>query len=417
MAYSIQDWQNDVASATHGTTINKIPNIYGIANRTARAVLADVNPKETQRIVQLSQVFNNVFDYTIPIDVKGDDFVDIRPQAGRKPQDIFQQGYEQWFDAYKGVSWKNKIYTQWNTGIKTLRIEAPTLTSPVTICDTSTTNGWTASGGAQNIGLDTLNNVAGGGAITFDLAAGQSTGSIQVSTLNPIDLTGKVNIDTEFYWVYLPNGSAITSLDLKWGSDYTANYYHLTVSINQQGNTFVNGWNLIACPWASATKVGSPVITAFDSIQLTPTYNGQLQTGLKFCNLTSNTGYIFEAVYYSKYLFRDPSTNAFQEKVVDVTDINKLINLDTDSYNLFFNKSMYFIAQSLQGADAEYDANFYGGSPDDDPKKAGGGEYGKALRAYIAKNPSESMLKGSSYYTLRSPRYGFRYPISPNQSN
>lgn len=416
MAYSIQDWLNDVASATHGTTINKIPNIYGIANRTARAVLADVNPKETQRIVQLSQVFNNVFDYAIPPDVKGDEFIDIRPQAGRKPSDIFQQGYAQMFDANKNVSWKNKIYTQWNTGIKTLRIEAPTLTSPITLCDTSTITGWSATAGAQNIGLDSINNVAGGGAITFDLAAGSGTGSIQINTLNPVDVTGHVNIDTEFYWVYLPSGSAITNLNLKWGSDYTSNYYNLTVTTNAQGNAFVNGYNLIAVPWVSATKVGTPIITAFDSVQLTLTYNSTLQTGLKFCNLTSNTGYIFEAQYYSKYLFRDPSTNAFQEKVIDVTDINKLINLDTDSYNLFFNKSMCYVSQSLQGADAEYDANFFGGSPDDDPKVSGGGEYGKALRAYIAKNPSESMLKGSSYYTVSRPRYGFKYPISPNNN-
>lgn len=409
MAYSVQDVLNDLTSVTHGTTVNKIPNVYGILSRAAREVLADVNPKETQKIVQLSQVFNNVFDYACPTDVKGDEFIDIRPQAGRKPSDIFQQGYEQWFDANKGVSWKNKIYTQWNTGIKTLRIEAPTLTSPITITDTSSTTGWTATSGAGNIGVDTINNVAGGGAITFDLAAGPTSGSIQISTLTPLNLTPNVNIDTEFYWVYLPNGAGITSLDLRWGSDITANYYHLLVTVNQQGNAFVNGWNLIAIPWVSATKVGTPVVTAFDSVQLIVNYNGAAQTGLKFCNLTSNTGYIFEAVYYSKYLFRDPSTNAFQEKVSDVTDINKILNLDTDSYDIYFNKVAFLVAQSLQGADAEYDANYFGG------EDGQGGLYGNSLKKYQAKNPSESMIKGSSYYTPNSPRYGVRYPVSPYQ--
>ncbi len=388
MSYSITTLLTDIASITHGTKTTKIPNIYGHINRAARQVLLDVDPKETQRIAQLAQVFNNVFDYAAPSDLKGDRFVDLRPQAGRHPGDIFQQDYAQTFDANKLMSASNAIYTQWNTGVKTLRIEAPTLTSPVTLTDTSTITGWTTTAGAQNITLDTLYNVAGGGAIQFDLAAGSGTGSIQISTLTPIDLTTNLNIDTLFAWVYIPLASAITSFDVQWGSDVTANYYHLTVTTTQQGTAFQNGWNLIALPWSSATKVGSPTLTSYKAVKLTVAYNSTLQTGLKFCNLTSNTGYIFEMQYYSKYLFRDPSTNAFQETVVDSTDNNKIINLDTESYNMLFNKTAYFIAQALSGADAEYDAKFFDS------------EYESALRRYRALNPSEAKTKAESYYTL-----------------
>ena len=388
MSYTVTTLLTDIGSVIHGTKTNKIPNIYGHINRAARQLLQDVDPKETQRVLQLAQVFNNVFDYTCPADLKGDRLVDLRPQAGRKPGDIFQQGYSENFDAWKGVSLANKIITQWNTGVKTIRIEAPTLTSPVVLCDTSTITGWTATTGAQNISLDTTNNVAGGGAVVFDLAAGSGSGSVQISTLSAVDLTGHVNIDTLFAWVYIPLASAITSFNVRWGSDVTANYYNLTVTTTQQGTAFQNGWNLIALPWTSATKVGSPVTTAYDSVQLTVAYNSTLQTGLKFCNLTSNTGYIFEMQYYSKYLFRDPSTNVFQETVVDVTDNNKLINLDTDSYNMLFNKTAYFIAQALQGADAAYDATFFDA------------EYEKGVKRYAGLNPSETKIKAESYYAM-----------------
>jgi hypothetical protein len=389
MAYSVQTFLNDVATAIHGTTVNKVPGIYNIANRAARAFILDVDPKETQRIVQLPQVFNSVFDYPCPVDVKGDRVVDIGPQAGRMPGDVYPQGYAQDFAANQNVSFDNKTYTQWNTGIKTLRIEAPNLPAPLVLCDTSTVTGWTATSGAQNLSLDTTNNVAGGGDITFDLAAGPTTGSIQVSTLQPIDVSARVNIDTEYFWVYLPTGSAFTSLTLRWGSDVTANYYTYTTSVTQQGTAFQNGWNLIAMPWASATKVGTPVLTAFDSVQLVPTYNGTLQTGVKFCNLTSITGTYFQAQYYSKYFFRDPVTNAFQETIASGgVDDNKLINLDTDSYNLYFNKMATYVAQSLQGADADYDATFWDN------------EYRMALEKYKALNPSEAMLKSSSYYPM-----------------
>ena len=120
---------SDLSSVVHGTTTNKVPNIYGIINRAARAVLLDVDPKETQRITQLNQVFNDVFDYPAPVDLKGDSFVDLRPQAGRNPGDIFQQNYAENFDAQKLLGLSNKVYTQWNSGVKTLRIEAPTLTA------------------------------------------------------------------------------------------------------------------------------------------------------------------------------------------------------------------------------------------------------------------------------------------------
>ena len=392
--YSVTNLITDLGSVIHGTKTNKIPNLYGHISRAARQVLQDVDPKETQRIVQLSQVFNDVFDYPAPSDLKGDRFIDLRPQAGRTPSDIFQQDYAQTFDANKLSLTSNAIYTQWNTGVKTLRIEAPTLTAPITLSDTSSLLGWSATSGAQNISLDTLYNVAGGGAIQFDLAAGSATGSVQISTLTPVDMTGHLNIDTLFAWVYIPLASAITSLDVQWGSDLTANYYHLTVSTTQQGLAFQNGWNLIALPWASATKVGSPILTAYDSVQLTVNYNSTLQTGLKFCSLTSNTGGIFELQYYSKFLFRDPSTNAFQESVTDATDNTKLINLDTESYNLLFNKTAYFIAQALQGSDAQYDATFFDS------------EYESALKRYKGQNPSEAKIKAESYYSL--PRNGRR---------
>jgi hypothetical protein len=385
---------NDLSSVIHGTTANKIPNIYGHINRAARALLLDVDPKETTRIVSLAQVFNDVYDYAIPVDVKGDRITDIRPQAGRTPSDIFVQDYATTFDSLKSLNLSNAIYTQWNTGVKTLRIEAATLKTPLVITDTSSTTGWTVTTGAQNLSLDTSNNVAGGGALTFDLAAGSATGSIQISTLSPIDMTDSVNIDTEFFWVYLPTGASITNLILKWGSDYTANYYTSTVTTTQQGTAFQNGWNLIAMPWVSASKVGTPTLTAYDSVQLTVTYNSTLQTGVKFCNLTSNRGYILECQYYSKYLFRNPTTNAFQETVVDNTDDNKLINLDTESYNLLFNKTAFYVAQALQGADSSYDATLWDT------------EYTQALKRYRAQNPSEAMKKAEFYYKPPKKAFG-----------
>lgn len=394
MSYTISTLINDISSVIHGTTANKVPNIYGHINRAARTLLLDVDPKETQRIVQLaSQVFDDVYDYPIPADLKGDKTIDLRLTAGRIPSEVFTQDYAVTFDSQKSLGLSNAVYTQWNTGVKSFRIEAPFLTSPTTLCDTSTTTGWTATSGAASLELDSTNYVAGGGALQFNLSASVSSGYIENSTLTPIDLDDWANVSTLFMWVYLPDGSDITSVNLRWGSS-SSNYYNYTATTNQQGNAFTDGWNLLAFPWVSATTVGTPDTEAIDYSRVTFAYDSTLQTGVKVCNITSNPGYIFEVQYYSKYLFRNASTNAFQETVTDATDNSVIVNLDTESYNLLFNKTAFYVAQALQGADAQYDAVFFDS------------EYQAALKRYKAQNPSEVIKKSETYYQMPNKSFG-----------
>ena len=97
-----------------------------------------------------------------------------------------------------------------------------------------------------------------------------------------------------------------------------------------------------------------------------------------------------EYVYYSKYLFRDSSTGTFQETV---TDDSNLINLDTDSYNLLFNKTAYYIAQQLQGQDAMYDASYWAN------------EYKTALDRYKMMYKSEVQKPKVPYYGFPTPGY------------
>ena len=394
MAYSVQTLLNDVASATHGTTINKIPNVYGLINRASRSVLLDVDPKETQRIVQMPQIFQNVYDYACPPDLKGDRLVDLRLQAGRMPWMVFTQTYAETFDAGKLTTFLNKIYTQWNTGVKTLRIQAPFLTSPTTLTDTGTLDGWAVDGaGCVNISLNTTNNPAGGGAIQCNLSAGFSSGTITNSSLFPVDMSALANIATGFMWVYLPSGAAINSITLSWGSD-ASDYYYSTASATQQNTAFIDGWNLVAFDWSTAGVTGTPDPTQLSYCQVSPSWNGTLQTGFEFCNVQFADGYYFDLQYYSKYLFRDPNTNVFQETVNSILDNGKIINLDTESYNLLFNKTAFLVAQSLQGADAAYDADYWQT------------EYNNALTRYRAQNPSESIEKAEPYYRIMNKGYG-----------
>jgi hypothetical protein len=95
--------------------------------------------------------------------------------------------------------------------------------------------------------------------------------------------------------------------------------------------------------------------------------------------------------YYSKFLFRDAITGAWQETV---TDSSNLVNLDTESYNLFLYQSTYLAAQQQQGLGALFfDANYFLQL------------YQQDLKRYKSIYKSEVQIPQSTYYTPTNPRY------------
>ena len=390
MSYSITNLAADVSGALHGTTINQITNWYGLIDRAARRLISDVDPMETKRIMPIGgTIFNSVWDYPLPADLKGNKIIDIAPQVNRQSWDLWLQTFNQDFDRTKGTPWSNDMLSVlFNSGVKTLRLNAPFLNPPLLIDAANYTTGWTASGGATTPTLDTVNYAYSGGSLLFNLQAGYTTGTLTKTLSSPIDLTTHQNLATEFLYTYLPTPSAVTSVTYQFGSDAN-DYYQVSTSVTQQNTAFTQGWNFLAMPWPGSTVVGTPVVSNIQWISVTWTYNGTLQTGIRLNDINSNLGSILNMEYYSKYLFSS-NTGVWQETVQADTD---LINLDTDSYNLLFNLVMCLATQQQQGLDALfYDGNFFMQ------------QYTNDLQTYKNKYPSEVQLAQSTYYKLRKPR-------------
>lgn len=393
MAYNIQSLKNDLQGAIHGTTLNQITNLNGVINRAARQLLLDVDPQETKRTLEfVNPIFNTVFDYPIAADVKGNTIVDIRPQVRRIPRDIWSQAYNQAFDVAKqNIYASADMFTMnFNTGIKTLRINAPFLNPPVIVNEAEGTavNGtWTVGGTASNLTTNNMNFVQGSGSLQFDIATG--TGWVENATMSAVNLSEVLNQAYLFAWAYVPTGSNLTSVELRWGSS-SANYYHLSVTQNQQAIAFVNGWNQEQFIWSSAATVGSPNPATINYVRVSLTVSAGM-TGCLVNGINSILGTILEYEYYSKYMFRDATTGTFQETV---TDDSNLINLDTESYNLLFNLVGYLAVQQQQGLDASfYDGSFFQNA------------YQDALAKYKARYKSELQKPQSVYYPVPPKGY------------
>jgi len=392
MSYSIQDCKNDLTGILHQTQLNQITNIDGVIDRAARKLLLDVDPQETKRTLEfVNPIFNSVNQYPIADDVKGNKIIDIFPQVQRLPRDVWSQAYNQAFNVAKQniFTLQNMFTMNFNTGLKTILINAPFLNNPVIIdqIEAIQQNGtWATGGTATGLVVNNSNFVQGAGSLQFNTTVGAAY--LENSTLTPIDLSEVVNQASFFTNVYVPTGTSLTSVNLRIGSSST-DYYTATVTLNQAGNAFVNGWNLCQFVWSSMTTTGSPNSAALDYARITLNVTGTL-TGCLINGLDSILGTILSYEYYSKYLFRDATTGAFQEKV---TDDSNLINLDTESYNLLFNLVAYYALQQQQGIDSGYDATYFKN------------EYEDALKKYRGMYLSEVQKPQTTYYAQPNKSY------------
>lgn len=386
MSYSLIDVENELSGMLHGTTTNSITNLFGVYYRAARKVQRDLDVQETIRIVEFANpIYNSIYDYAIPSDLKGNAVIDIRPQVNRLPGDQFLQQYNQDFDLWKSTSLTDAFTVQWNTGVKTARINAPWIVAPVVINEAinlSSNGTWAVGGGANNLSVSNIYSAVGSSSITFDLDISGS-GYIECTGMDAIDLTQNENQAQQFWLQYLPTGSDFTAMELRWGSS-SSDYWSATVTADFNVNAWVNGWNTNGVPWASASSTGSPDASSVTYLRVTYTYS-TVQTGVHINSFTSNLGAILELEYYSKDLFSS-AAGAFKEKPTLNSD---LVNLDTETYDVFVYQVALQAALQLQdGGIAQIDVTSFKEQYDD------------AVRRYRALYKSQKQKPQSVYYAM-----------------
>lgn len=471
---NITTLKSELEGILHGTTLNKVTNLDRVIDRAARQLLLDVDPQETIRMIELDPIFDQVYTYAAPTDLKGNGVIDIRPQVQRTLRDRFSQTYSQEFDLYKDYSLQANYNVQFNTGVKTLEINAPLLNTGIILneADSLTGNG-TWAGTVSSISIDSVNFAAGSGALKFNLTA---TGQYIATTMpTAVDLSTHVLQSSLFFWVYIPDADHVTSVSLYLGPSSTSYWSTGNITTQADGTAFQDGWNLIKGAWTTAPwyiKVtnnssysvtnsvgtdsqliapggtytwyfaGSSVVYTYDTLggfdiptTVTPTANwdytlidsvgvpgtveesgvsnttntlttavtsyqyvrvtyntdGTVIVGAKLNEIASRLGQVMQVSYYSKYIFRDVTTGAFQETV---TDDGNLINLDTETYNLLLDLVALLCIQQVFDGSSTQDIQFYTN------------EYQKALKRYQGLYKSQRNKAKTQYY--RKPQPGYR---------
>lgn len=367
-----------------------------IVNRAVRYVLGDVDLRSTKRASTLSpNMFSYVYDYAAPADLKGNKLIDFRKQVNRSSFERWLMVDETDFDRTKNIS-SHRVAVRDDDITRLLRIDGVEGDESKILheCQSITANGtWAASADASNITVDTGNYITGGSSLNFDMAAGAATGVLTNTGMTAVDLTDYDEQGSIFMWVFIPDysdaqGDTVTNFILRWGND-SSNYWHRTVTTNNEGLTFYDGWNLLRFDWNGATEVGTVAPATIDYLHFTVTKSTSLaaDTDWRIDSIVARMGDVYDTVYYSKYGWQNSSATFIEESSA-TTD---LVVADTDEIEGIAFKAAEYASQELKEKDAV--AYFKG-------------EYEAWKRRYQMSYPSEALRVRRNYSkTTRPNRY------------
>lgn len=389
--YTIGEVQNNLTGLSHSGTLNKVRNVYNLYERAANNMLSKVKILESIRTAPLTDaVHDKLYSYAVPSDFMS--LIGIYPSGDRLLSDDVSRVYAEQFDRRKGVDDK-QISIEGNNGTKIFRINWKNRT-PKIVSNMDSYNGngtWAVVATASGLATDSQYKYSGGGSVRFSVAV---TGDgIDNTTLSTVDLTDEDEIGDFIVPVYLPVATALTSVTLQFGNDLTTNYWTTVAQTTQfDGTAFQVGWNLLRFPWSTATETGTVAPATIDSAKLTFTVTGAI-ADIRVDNILCSLGTIFDAKYYSKYLFQ----TAAGVRIAQPTTDTDLVICDADSINIFLYECLDEIAHQVEGEDSGFDLvqvskKLYG-----DPRAMDSvGRIGLYAR-YRAEHPAQNKKAVTSY--------------------
>lgn len=365
-----------------GTRINgniSDANFLLIINSAARAVYSEIDLRSAKRKSSLSPfLFDDVYDYSVPSDLKGISIIDIKPQVNREADYDFTLTTPKEFDLKKDTVENLCAFTD-DSFTRKLKISAEIDddTLIVSTLDSLTAGGgtWAGYGDGTNLTADSDYYVKGSASINWDINAdGGITAGIYNNDLDTFDITDYVSNGAVFVWVYLSDKTDVTNFIIRIGSSASV-YYTKTVTTTNEGCSFVNGWNLLRFDFSTATQVGTVDLDGcnYCAVYMTKDSGKTSETDYRFDHIMIKRGEYHSVIYYSNLPWQS-SASVWKIESDDTTDY---LNVSSDEVELVLMKITEMGEQYLGNDKAETSAME---------------KYKRAKREYEMINPSEKML-------------------------
>lgn len=383
-SYQYTDLLAGIIDSSRRSNITNVITARNYLNRAARLVATEVDLRSMKRKAVLgTDLFDDVYSYPAPSDLKSDAIIDFAPQVNRSSDFRLELVSEQEFDQKKTIK-RNVIAVATDDLAKRILFSGDvddTILKPASL-DTLTTDGgtWVLFGDAESVAADADNYVVGGGSVKFDISsAGGTTAGLQNASLTQFDITDYINAGHVFVWVYINSTTNLTNWILRIGND-SSNYYTQTVTTDHASLAFVNGWNLLRFDFASMTQTGTVAPTTCDYIAIYMTKTaGKTDDGYRVDDVSLHTGEIHDVLYYSRYPWQT-SAQAYIENSTADTDY---LNAEMDEFEGFVFKGKEELFRELRRFDLVKDARE---------------QYENWKREYKMRNPTERVHRNRFYY-------------------
>lgn len=370
-----------------------------IANRAALMVSGEMDLRSMKRKSALSpSLFDDVYQYLCPSDIKGDAIIDIAPQIDRYSMMYWRLTSPEEFDRYKEdkrvdrygdpIVTKRSQYLGDNLVavmdgelVRKLLISMPVDDKKVVISPLDSVGTWVLFGDGTNLTKDSSNYVKGSASINWDIsAAGGTTAGIQNTSVATFDITNYVSEGEITVWAYITSATNLTNFILRVGSD-TSNYYSITITTNSEGVSFYAGWNLLRFSFSNKVATGTVDEDACDYVALYMTKAGAKisETDYRFDDLVMRVGVHHDLYYYTRYPWQSNAA-VYLEKATADTDY---LNAFGPEFNLFALKTAELIERHLGNHDEAL---------------VHGKDYDKAKAHYLRDNPSERLTYIQKYW-------------------
>lgn len=390
MSYTISQFKDSISRELHGRTTDRLQDVYETAYDASLILLSEIDPKETERMVQVSpQVFDDVDVYSSPADFKS--AIDLVPSAGLTPGFEYQEDFRRTSQRQFGQRRNNEaplLSEKWINGTRFLLIRKyPRTGSKILVESFDSTSGFTAYPDLNTLSANTLNFLEGSASLGFSLDGLNGYGGFE-KTVTSQDLTDYEGLAAWFYKVYIPSGysSRITSFDFSHGSD-SSNYFYSSISTQFDGTAFKDGWNIIRVDWSDDVgEFGTVDVTTMSYISFSVYYTvGTAIPGFLIDDLTIQLGTMYDLHYHSNYLFQSTAGTWLERPTAD----DDIINLSSDSYKIFTDIGALCAMSEVSSKEKEYKkiSDRVGWPVQENNRFAG------SLGAYKRSNPSQRIMQ------------------------
>lgn len=341
---TVSNLKDGVAGILTGINLNNVTNLNEALARAVRVMGNRIDvPEASGR--QSFMLYDGVYDYAAPSTIFGSALNDLRPQGIART--LYDENYKQpisLFDRTKALLPNGyKVTFEYDQGVGIMRVASPNVTPKVLLDPMNATTGWTASGNASSLALDSTVYYQSPGALRFNLAASGTQGLVTKTLTSTLSLTPYQGVGVVFLAVYIPNAAAlatITNFALRFGSS-SANYYEVTATVGQLG-AFVSG-KYILVPFdlsTATTPGGTPSITAMNYIRIATNYTGTAVTNLRFGNLFIALPQPHEVLFQSPAIFQTSGSNPSSS----ITNDNDSVLLNDAAYVIYEHECAMAIA-------------------------------------------------------------------------